>query len=84
MPLNSIVYIHYSGYVNLEEVPFDNSYLRRKNPERYQLGKGVLIPGLEIGIRTMKKGEKSQFLIDPDYAYGERGCQPRIPAGKLF
>lgn len=80
---DNVVYIHYSGHVNLDEIPFDNSYLRRKYPERYQLGAGNLIPGLEFGIRTMKKGEKSQFLIEPDYAFGPKGCPPRIPPGNI-
>ena len=32
-----------------------------------------------MGIRTMKKGEKAQFMIDYPYAMGECGCPPRIP-----
>lgn len=27
----------------------------------------------------MKKGEKSDFVIAPEYAYGERGSPPTIP-----
>ena len=25
---------------------------------------------LKEGIKTMKKGEKSEFIIDPEYVYG--------------
>ena len=32
-----------------------------------------------MGIRTMKKGEKAQFMIDYPYAFGEHGCYPRVP-----
>ncbi|XP_065196314.1 inactive peptidyl-prolyl cis-trans isomerase FKBP6-like [Sycon ciliatum] len=28
----------------------------------------------------MRKGEVAQFLISPEYSYGEMGCPPRIPA----
>ena len=38
-----------------------------------------MIPGLECGIATMKKGEESFFLVSPDYAFGKRGVPPRIP-----
>ena len=41
---------------------------------------GEQILGWEIAIPTMKKGEKSRFLIKPEYAYGKMGCPPRIPA----
>ena len=28
----------------------------------------------------MKQGEISRFLIEYDYAYGDMGCPPRVPA----
>ena len=40
---------------------------------------GKLLPGVEIGITTMRVKEKSRFLIRPRYAFGEKGCPPRIP-----
>jgi len=42
-------------------------------------GSGKLLQGVEIGISTMRVKEKSHFLIRAEYAYGERGCPPRIP-----
>ena len=42
-------------------------------------GSGNLLQGLEIGIGTMRLKEKSRFLIRAKYAFGERGCPPRIP-----
>ena len=38
-----------------------------------------ILPGLSIGIMTMRKGEKSRFLLSPQYAFKQRGCPPRIP-----
>lgn len=35
--------------------------------------------GLDLGLRTMRKGELSRFLMQPNYAFGERGCPPIIP-----
>ena len=42
-------------------------------------GSGKIVAGLEIGIGTMRVKEKSRFLIRHDYAYGDKGCPPRIP-----
>ncbi|XP_039299830.1 inactive peptidyl-prolyl cis-trans isomerase FKBP6-like [Nilaparvata lugens] len=75
-----VVYYHYSAYVNLQEEPFDNSYLRRhRRPERLVLGKGEVLIGVELALKTMKKGEVSQFIVEPEYAFGKLGCPPRVP-----
>ncbi|XP_014247946.1 inactive peptidyl-prolyl cis-trans isomerase FKBP6-like isoform X1 [Cimex lectularius] len=79
LPPNAAVYIQYNSYLELEEVPFDSSYLRSKHPFRLQLGLQVVYEGFELSICTMKKGEKSQFLIDHTYAFGKMGAPPRIP-----
>jgi len=42
-------------------------------------GGGKLLTGLDIGISTMRVKEKSRFLLRADYAFGEKGCPPRIP-----
>jgi len=42
-------------------------------------GSGKLLPGVEIGISTMRVKEKARFLIRAEYAYGDKGCPPRIP-----
>lgn len=40
----------------------------------------VTLTGLELGLLTMKKGESSRFIFEPQYAYGDLGCPPLIPA----
>lgn len=40
----------------------------------------MTLAGLELGLLTMKKGEFSRFLFEPQYAYGDLGCPPLIPA----
>jgi len=79
VPEDATITIHYSLKLEGQDEPFDSSVLRGR-PERYKLKDGQLIAGLEMGIKTMKKGEKAQFLIDWNYAYGRYGCPPRIPA----
>ncbi|XP_022108900.1 inactive peptidyl-prolyl cis-trans isomerase FKBP6-like isoform X2 [Acanthaster planci] len=70
--------IHYEGYFEYCDVPYDSSKLRNK-PQKITLGEGQVIPGLEIAVSTMRKGEKSDFLVSPEYAFGPRGVPPRIP-----
>ena len=74
-----VVYVHYTMYNDHQEVPFDISRMRQKKPYAFRLGHDSMIEGMVIAIQTMKKGEKSKFLIDPQYAYGELGVPPRIP-----
>ena len=38
-----------------------------------------LLPGWQIGLSTMRRGEKSKFLLTPEYGFKELGCRPRVP-----
>ncbi|GFR29616.1 inactive peptidyl-prolyl cis-trans isomerase FKBP6 [Trichonephila clavata] len=78
IPDKSVVFVHYDAYLDDRREPFDSTRLRKK-PYKFLLGDGNLIPGLEMGIRTMKKGELSRIMVHPSYAYGDMGCPPRIP-----
>ncbi|RUS79498.1 hypothetical protein EGW08_012730 [Elysia chlorotica] len=78
IPEGSLVKIHYNAYTDIGQAPYDSTRLRGEE-YKVRLGKGQLIPGLELAILTMKKHELSRFLIRPEYAYGEHGCPPRIP-----
>lgn len=59
--------------------PFDVTYVNGKRPQRFTLGNDELLPGLEIGVKTMRIGENARFIIKPELAYREMGCPPRIP-----
>ncbi|XP_066901703.1 inactive peptidyl-prolyl cis-trans isomerase FKBP6 isoform X2 [Halyomorpha halys] len=78
VPPKSVVYFHYNSYLEMEEIPFDSSYLRNEKPLRMQLGHGDLYLGFEKSLLTMREGEKSQFLVHSDYAFGKLGAPPRI------
>jgi len=46
---------------------------------------GEVIRGWELGVATMKKGEKATLTIKPKYAYGQEGAfLPPLTTGKLF
>lgn len=74
----SIVRIHYNAYLEHLAEPFDSSYARKRHHE-FQINNGQVLPGMDIGVQSMFLNEKSQFMIDPMYAYGSMGCLSRVP-----
>ena len=70
------VTVEYKGYFQNGEV-FDQSYGRK--PFVFQVGVGQVIKGWDLGVLSMKCGEKATFYIKSDYAYGKRGAGGVIP-----
>ncbi|KAM4713108.1 inactive peptidyl-prolyl cis-trans isomerase FKBP6 [Anableps anableps] len=79
VPQNASVLMYYSGFLEYSNHPFEST-AHLKYPPMMKLGRDVTLAGLELGLLTMKKGEFSRFLLHPQYAYGEMGCPPFIPA----
>jgi FKBP-type peptidyl-prolyl cis-trans isomerase len=71
------VAVHYSGLLP-DGRKFDSSY-ERGRPIEFVLGKGMVIPGWEQGIRGMKVGGRRKLVIPPALAYGDRGKGEVIP-----
>jgi len=71
------VRVHYTGML-LDGTKFDSS-VDRKEPFEFSLGKGQVIRSWDVGIATMKKGEKCVLTCAPNYAYGAAGSPPNIP-----
>lgn len=61
--------VHYTGSFPDGEV-FDSS--EGKDPLAYQVGKQQMIPGFEQEMMGAEVGEKREFTLTPDLAYGER------------
>jgi len=79
----SVVKVHYEGKLETGVV-FDSSY-DRNEPYVFTIGGGKVIKGWEIGIKSMKVGEKAQFEILSSYGYRKKGIPPIIPPdAKLF
>jgi FKBP-type peptidyl-prolyl cis-trans isomerase len=68
------VNVHYVGKFEDGKV-FDKS----EDPFSFKLGAGQVIKGWDLGVASMKKGEKAEFVIRHDYAYGEQGYPGVIP-----
>lgn len=83
MPSDAFVVFNFNAFRDNEDEPFDSTFMRNR-VIKARLGKGEVILGLEEAILSMKKSEKSQFLIHYDLAYGEQGCPPRIQKCKNF
>jgi|TARA_B100001142_G_scaffold55260_3_gene53702 FKBP-type peptidyl-prolyl cis-trans isomerase 2 len=61
--------VHYTGSFPDGEV-FDSS--EGNDPLAYQVGKQQMIPGFEQEMMGAAVGEKREFTLTPDRAYGER------------
>jgi len=70
---------HYSGFLRTTGEMFDSSR-ERDDVFKFEIGKGSVIKGWDIGIATMQVGERAILRCKPDFAYGEKGSPPKIPA----
>lgn len=69
--------VHYTGTL-WDGTRFDSSHDRGK-PHRFRLATGQVIQGWDLGIATMRPGEKRLLIIPYSLAYGDRGRPPVIP-----
>jgi len=70
------VLVNYEGRLTNGTI-FDSSYDREAL--KINIGVGQVIKGWDIGIMSMKLGEKAELTIHSDYAYGDMGSPPTIP-----
>ena len=66
---NDIVKVHYTGKLN-DGTVFDSS--KERDPLRFQLGQGQIIPGFEQAVIGMSPGESKSINIPSEQAYGQR------------
>ncbi len=80
-----VVKVHYTGKL-LDGKVFDSSVNNPQTggkPIDFRVGVGMVIPGWEEGIMSMKKGEKRMLIIPSGLAYGTEGSGP-IPANSVL
>jgi len=80
-PKGSEVHVHYVGTL-LDGTKFDSSR-DRGEPFVFKLGEGQVIKGWDLGVATMRKGEKAILTCKPEYAYGSNATG-KIPANSTL
>lgn len=79
-PRGSLVSVHFVGTFAKDGYEFDSSRDRNKGePSVFYIGTGQVIRGWDVGVATMKPGEKARFTCRASYAYGPKGVEGRIP-----
>jgi FKBP-type peptidyl-prolyl cis-trans isomerase len=71
------VSVHYTGTF-LDGKKFDSS-VDRDEPFAFVLGAGQVIAGWDLGVATMKIGDKVKFTIPPELSYGSDGYPGATP-----
>ncbi|KRX10096.1 Cyclophilin-like peptidyl-prolyl cis-trans isomerase domain [Pseudocohnilembus persalinus] len=63
----------------LEDGTQFDSNTDKENAFEFKVGVGQVIKGWDLGMVTMKKGERALFKLSSEYAYGASGSPPKIP-----
>src|ERR1041384_7836890 len=73
-----LVTVHYTGWLP-DGKKFDSS-VDRNEPFAFTLGAGEVIAGWDLGVATMKVGDKVRLTLPPELAYGARGHPGATPS----
>jgi FKBP-type peptidyl-prolyl cis-trans isomerase FkpA len=71
------VTVHYTGWLTTG-AKFDSS-VDRNEPFTFVLGMRQVIGGWDLGVASMRVGDKVKLTIPPHLAYGARGFPGAIP-----
>ena len=71
------VTVHYTGWFT-DGGKFDSS-VDRDEPFTFVLGAGQVIAGWDLGVASLKVGDKVKLTIPPELAYGSAGYPGAIP-----
>ncbi|CAH0757767.1 unnamed protein product [Diatraea saccharalis] len=87
VPVDAEVTLHYAAYWEKTKIPFDTTLTMNSGaPIKIKLGTGRCLPGVEIGVTTVR-GPAARFhlLLQPRLAWGPLGAPPRVrPDPALF
>ena len=61
---------------------FDHSL--ENEPFQFIIGENKVIKGWEVALRSMTIGEKSEFIMTPEYTYGDKQVKDWIPPNSVL
>jgi FKBP-type peptidyl-prolyl cis-trans isomerase FkpA len=73
------VKVNYTGRLLKTNFMFDTSVGKGKKPFEFQIGKGSVIKGWDLGVIGMKVGGKRKLTVPSRLGYKEKGQPPKIP-----
>eukprot|EP00668_Euglena_longa_P000699 GGOE01000846.1.p1 GENE.GGOE01000846.1~~GGOE01000846.1.p1 ORF type:complete len:343 (+),score=71.51 GGOE01000846.1:25-1029(+) len=73
---------HLVGYY--DDAEFENTRIGEGHPWEFHCGGGQVISGLEYAVASMKEGEIAKFIIDPIFAYRDRGYEKSVPPNAVI
>jgi len=53
-------------------------------PLRFKVGVGKVIRGWDEALLTMSAGEKAEITIQPEWAYGKKGVEGKVPPNAVL
>ena len=75
------VTIHKRGWLEADPSKIvDDTREAGMKPDKFPLGGGGAISGLQEATATMRRGEVAYFAFGPEKGFGEEGSQPHVPA----
>ncbi|XP_077291779.1 inactive peptidyl-prolyl cis-trans isomerase FKBP6-like isoform X2 [Arctopsyche grandis] len=74
----ALLWAHIALYSDEKTEHFDCSQCRGEE-HTIQLLDSDTLPGILVACRSLRPGQRGQFLLPPDTMYGELGCPPSVP-----
>jgi len=57
---------------------------KKGNPLKFKVGVGKVIRGWDEALLTMSVGESAELVIQPEWAYGKKGIEGKVPPGSVL
>ncbi|RUP50769.1 hypothetical protein BC936DRAFT_137718 [Jimgerdemannia flammicorona] len=74
------VTVWYTGMLEDGTIFDTNVSIKKKaQPLRFKVGVGKVVRGFDEALLVMSKGEKAKVTIEPEWAYGKKGIEGKIP-----
>jgi len=77
------VRVRYKGKLENGQV-FDTNTGKGNKPLCFKVGEGKVIRGWDEALLEMSVGEKAELVIQPDWAYGKKGIEGKIPPNSVL